>query len=187
MSAQSVVVVADKRAERGVRAESETAAVATAHGPRAEPEAEETDGPDQPDHDRGSAAVPGHGVPARDPGPAQWHTGQVLLPHVLQPFRRADGHAGAAERLAELRVLLLHEQAVPGGVRTAVPGAAQRAVQAKRHTGDVCIGLGRGVTTGRPPFDPVRAESPVSRVTGTEISFSIETFRLRSGFTFLFF
>lgn len=137
------MVFADKRAERGVRAESETAAVATAHGPSAEPEAEEADGPDQPDHDRGAAAVPGHGVPAGHTGLAQWHTGQVLLPHVLQPVRRADGHAGAAERLAELRVLLLHEQAVPGGVRAAVPGAAQRAVQAERHTGDVRIGLER--------------------------------------------
>lgn len=135
---------ADKRAERGVGAESKTAAVATAHGPRAEHEAQEAHGPDQPDHDRCAAAVPGHGVPAGHTGPAQRHTGQVLLPHVLQPVRRADGHAGAAQRLAKLRVLLLHEQAVPRGVRSAVSSAAQRRVPAQRHPGDVRIGLGDG-------------------------------------------
>lgn len=134
-----VFAAIDKRAERGVRAEGEAAAVATAHGPGAQHEAEEEDGPDQQDHDRRAAAVPGHGVPAGYPGPAQRRAGQVFLPHVLQPVWRAHGHAGPAQRLAELRVLLLHEQAISRGVRPAVPGPAQRPVPAQRHTRDVRV------------------------------------------------
>jgi len=140
---------ADKRAERSVREESETAAHPTADGPHQEHEAEEENGPDQPDHDRGAVAVPGHGIPAGHTGPAERHTGKVFLPHVLQPVRRADGHAGAAERVAQLRVLLLHEQTVPRGVRPAVQGPAERRFQAQQHTGDVRIGFGRGLTASR--------------------------------------
>lgn len=134
-----VFAAIDKRAERGVRAEGEATAVAAAHGPGAQHEAEEEDGPDQQDHDRRAAAVPGHGVPAGYPGPSQRRPGQVFLPHVLQPVWRAHGHASPAQRLVELCVLLLHEQTVSRGVRPAIPGPAQRPVPAQRHTRDVRV------------------------------------------------
>jgi len=105
----SFKTIADKRAEWGVREESETTADPAADGSHQKHETEEENGPDEPDYDRGIAVVPGHGIPAGHTGLAERHTGKVFLPDVLQLVRRTNGHAGAAERVAELRVLLLHE------------------------------------------------------------------------------
>lgn len=131
----------DKRVERSVREESKTVADPTANGSHPKHETQETNGPDQPDNDRSVAAVPGDGIPTGHIGPTERHTGPMFLPHLLQPVRRANGHVGTTERVAELRVLLLHEQTVPGGVRPAVQSAAEQHFQAQQYIGNVRIGF----------------------------------------------
>lgn len=65
----------------------------------------------------------------------------MFLPDVLQLVWRTNGHAGAAERVAELRVLLLHEQTVSGGVRATFQKPTEHHFQAEQYTGDVRIEL----------------------------------------------